>query len=218
MRILVLSGDYYHSGEAAKAGLSQLEEAGFEFDWIEDAKDWPVTTMLNYPVVLITKSDHTSHLDKTPWMTPEVELTFQDYVRRGNGLLAVHSGTAGYAHTKIFRELLGGVFNYHPDQCEVTAELRRGYPLAEEIKPFTLFDEHYFMDTEPGNHIFLTTHSEHGTQPGGWTRLEGQGRVCVLTPGHNPQVWLNSNYQALIQRALKWLSGTMGNTKYVLSD
>lgn len=202
MRILVMYGDFYHPGEAARAGLNQLAKAGFDFDWLEDAAEWSAETMFKYPLVLMTKSDHTTPADKTPWMTPAVEQAFQEYVRRGNGLLAVHSGSAGYAHAKIYRQLLGGVFDHHPAQCDVTAEPRSDHPLTAELKPFAFYDEHYFMDMEPGNDIFLTTHSEHGVQPGGWTRSEGQGRVCVLTPGHNPPVWTHPDYQTLLHRAI----------------
>ena len=60
---------------------------------------------------------------------------------------------------------------------------------------------------DPEADLFLTTRSEHGAQPGGWTRLEGDGRVCVLTPGHNVEVWLEPNYQVLIANALRWCGG-----------
>jgi type 1 glutamine amidotransferase len=52
--------------------------------------------------------------------------------------------------------------------------------------------------------VFLAARSEHGVQPGGWTRTEGSGRVCVLTPGHNLEVWLHPAYQALILNGLQW--------------
>ena len=52
--------------------------------------------------------------------------------------------------------------------------------------------------------VFVSTTSEHGTQPGGWTRLEGDGRVCVLTPGHNEEVWLQPSYQILLANTLRW--------------
>ena len=48
----------------------------------------------------------------------------------------------------------------------------------------------------------MTTQSEHGTQPGGWTRSEGRGKVCVLSPGHKVEVWLHPSYQALLKNAL----------------
>jgi type 1 glutamine amidotransferase len=54
--------------------------------------------------------------------------------------------------------------------------------------------------------LFLTTTSEHGAQPGGWTRTEGQGRICVLSPGHNLEVWLHPSFQALLLNGLRWCS------------
>jgi type 1 glutamine amidotransferase len=80
------------------------------------------------------------------------------------------------------------------------------------ITSFTVFDEHYFMHLDDaGAEIFLTTTSEYGAQPGGWTRYEGDGRVCLLTPGHNLDVWLHACYQALIGNALRWC-GNMERT------
>jgi type 1 glutamine amidotransferase len=59
------------------------------------------------------------------------------------------------------------------------------------------------MTGEPVD-CFLQTTSDHGSQPGGWTRSEGAGRVCVLTPGHNVEVWLNPGFQALLRNGLQW--------------
>jgi type 1 glutamine amidotransferase len=57
---------------------------------------------------------------------------------------------------------------------------------------------------DPQADLFMTTTSQHGTQPGGWTRLEGEGRVCVLTPGHNVEVWQHPSFQALLRNTLNW--------------
>lgn len=66
-------------------------------------------------------------------------------------------------------------------------------------------DEHYFMEIDdPQIDVFLTTSSQHGILPGGWTRTEGKGRVCVLTPGHHVEVWRHPSYQALIKNGLDW--------------
>jgi type 1 glutamine amidotransferase len=54
--------------------------------------------------------------------------------------------------------------------------------------------------------VFLNSESEHGSQPAGWTRVEGAGRVCVLTPGHNLPVWQDASYQTVIANALRWCS------------
>jgi type 1 glutamine amidotransferase len=117
----------------------------------------------------------------------------------------IHSGSAGYTATPVLRALLGGVFTQHPEQCTVTAVPRPGHPLTVGSAPFTHHDEHYHMALDDASaDVFLETISEHGTQPGGWTRTHGAGRVCVLTPGHNLPVWLDPAYQQLITNALGW--------------
>ena len=85
-----------------------------------------------------------------------------------------------------------------------------GHPLASGSAPFTLLDEHYMMELDDEDvERFVTTHSEHAAQPGGWTRREGLGRVCVLTPGHNLAVWMHPSYQVLLRNALHWCAASL---------
>jgi type 1 glutamine amidotransferase len=206
MRALVLCDDYWHPAQVAREGLDALQAKGeFQFEWIDDANEWSAERMSAYPVVVFVKSNNVSAADRSQWMTPEAENAFLEYVRSGKGLLVVHSGSAGYKETPVLRALMGGVFDNHPKQCPVTVQPVEGHPLTAGSTPFTAVDEHYFMlfdDAEAD--VFLTTTSEHGTQPGGWTRTEGKGRVCMLTPGHNVEVWLEPSYQVLLGNALRW--------------
>lgn len=206
MRCLVLCDDYYHPAAVAREGLEALQTKGeFEFDWIEDAGEWSADRLAGYPAVVFVKSNNVSAADRSEWMTPEAESAFFEYVRLGKGLLVVHSGSAGYKETPVLRALMGGVFDHHPKQCPVTVEPREGHPLTVGSESFTLKDEHYHMlFDDPEADVFLTTTSEHGSQPGGWTRTEGSGRVCMLTPGHNVEVWLHPSYQVLLGNALGW--------------
>jgi uncharacterized protein len=97
------------------------------------------------------------------------------------------------------------VFVQHPPQCPVTVEPLAGHLLTTGCEAFTLQDEHYHMALDDaGADVFLTTRSEHGPQPGGWRRTEGKGRVGVLTPGHNVEVWLHPSFQALLLNTLSW--------------
>ena len=205
MRVLVLADDRWHPAATPRAGLAPLADAGFSFDWIEDAREWSAARMADYPVVLFAKSNNTTAADTTPWMTTDAEEAFLAYVAGGGGLVAVHSGTASYREMPTLRRLLGGVFVQHPPQCDVTVVPVAGHPLVGDFAPFTVRDEHYFMAMEDGPvERLLVTRSEHGEQPGGWTREEGRGRVCVLTPGHNAEAWLQPAYQGLLTRALRW--------------
>jgi type 1 glutamine amidotransferase len=210
MRTLVLCNDVWHPADIPRGGLDAPGNCGFDFDWIEDAAEWSAERMAEYPLVVLTKVNHVSATDQRPWVTASVEQAFLDYVGRGNGLLVIHSGTAGYEEMSVLRGLLGGVFIEHPDQCPVTVQPQAEHPLTTGSTSFTLKDEHYFMaldDTQAD--VFLTTISEHGAQPGGWTRSEGKGRVCVLTPGHNLEIWLHPSFQTLLHNSLRWCSKTL---------
>ena len=203
MKILVLCDDYWHPAQVPQAGLGALKE--FTFDWIESAHDWSPEKMASYPLVILAKSNNVSATDHTAWMTDAVQAAFVDYVRQGNGLFAIHSGTAGYEKTPVLRGLLGGVFTRHPKQCPVTVEPLAGHPLTAGSEAFTLKDEHYLMALDDSQaDIFVTTKSKHGEQPGAWKRVEGAGRVAVLTPGHNVAVWLHPSFQTLLRNTLRW--------------
>lgn len=205
MQTLVLCDDQWHPARIPQAGLNALGDCGFTFDWLENAEDWSAARMATYPLVVLTKANNMSSTDYRPWVTDEVQAALLDYVRQGNSLLVIHSGTAGYRELPVLRGLLGGVFIQHPPQCLVTVEPKADHPLTVGSVPFTLKDEHYFMEFDDAEaDLFLTTTSTHGAQPGGWTRVEGDGRVCVLTPGHNLEVWLDPSFQILLGNALRW--------------
>ena len=204
MRTLVICDDYWHPASTPRQGLENLQNCGFEFDWLENTKNWSPENISAYQLVLFTKSDNVSAQDKTRWVSADIQQAFVSYVRAGNGLLVVHSGTV-YKDVPEMRRLMGGAFLEHPKQCNVTVEPLTNHPISSDVSPFTVMDEHYMMAFDDKSaDVFLTTTSEHGTQPGGWTRSEGDGRVCVLTPGHNVEVWHQPSFQTLLCNALRW--------------
>lgn len=210
MKILVFCGDSWHPPQVAREGLQALQGNEFTFDWIEDARDWRPETVMTYPLVILTKSDNVSATDRTGWMTDAIQAAFSEYVRLGNGLLAIHSGTAEYEQKSVLRGVLGGVFVHHPEQCPVTIMPRMEHPLCTGSTSCTIIDEHYFMALDDSQaDVFMTTTSVNGEQPGAWRRVVGNGRVTVLTPGHNVEVWLHPSFQALILNSIRWCSKIM---------
>ena len=203
-QVLLLCDDKWHPARVARAGIEALGTQDFQFDVIEDAREWSAERMGRYPLVLLAKSNHITAVENVPWITPEVEEAFSSYVAAGGGLLVVHSGTIVRESPELTR-LIGGTFTQHPPQCDVTITPQGEHPITLNVEPFTIKDEHYFMETTDmyANH-FLSTISEHGSQSGGWLREEGEGRVCVLTPGHNVEVWLHPEFQTLLRNALNW--------------
>lgn len=207
MKVLVFCNDSYHPAATVRAGLAPLAEDGrWAFDWVEDGGAWDPSSLSSCAAVLFSKSNTRTHADHTPWLVGEAERALVGYVRSGGGLVAVHSGTASYRDAPAVRGLLGGVFVAHPDPCDVVIEPRRGHALTRGVEEtFTVHDEHYEMELDDAQaDVFLRSRSSHGVQPGGWTRREGRGRVCVLTPGHFAPVWLHPSFQRLLENALLW--------------
>lgn len=210
MRVLVLCDDYWHPASVVKGGLEPLADSDFEFEYMESMDNWVAEKMDEFPVVILSKSSDISSKDRKKWTTDEAQEAFNNYVCNGGGLLAIHAGTAGYKDANILRGLLGGVFTHHPEQCPVTVEVKESHRITEGFTSFTLTDEHYFIELDdPNVYLFLNTVSQHGTQPGGWTRTHGKGRICVLTPGHNLDVWLHPGFQTLMRNSLNWCSGKL---------
>ena len=216
MRTWVMCDDFYHPASTVIKGLEPLQEFGYEFEFSLDAADWSASKLVQFPVLAISKSNRISAAQEGRWITKEVEQALTSYVEQGGGLLIIHSGTVDYAESKAMMDLVGGVFTHHPEQCPVTMALVPAHPMTAgmaELGSFTLQDEHYFMELSDTTErkLFLTSSSEHGSQPAGWTVNYGKGRVCVLTPGHNLEVWLHPFYQQLLRRSLDWCAGSTGN-------
>src|SRR5690242_19393024 len=163
--------------------------------------------LAEFSVVVLARANMVSAADRRPWLTPDLATALREYAWRGNGLMMIHAGTSRYEQLPGMKELIGGAFERHPDQCTVTLEPCAAHPLVAGVAEFTVHDEHYFMAmTGAPVDVFLRSRSEHGLQPAGWTRTgDGDGRVCVLTPGHNLEVWLHPEFQKLLLNGMEWV-------------
>jgi len=225
MKVLLICDDYWHPGQVPIDGAAPLKRNGFQFDIITNANDFSPGMPQKYPVVLLCKCDEVSQADKQPWKTEAIQKAFVDYVEGGGGLLAVHSATVAGKNTEALDKLLGCRFITHPNDCPVTVQPVKQHPVTNGVGMFCEKDEHYRLDVSPDADILLASYSPaqgeeskyqedpyHNTQasicPAGFVRTQGKGRVCVLTPGHHLAVWLNPQFQKLLDNALNWCANT----------
>lgn len=204
LRTLVLCDDKWHPAEVVQRGLNALGDARFAFEFSTHGNRWSPTMMENYSLVVVAKANHLCAADQNPWLTVKTQPAFKDFVRHGGGLLLVHAGTC-YQDLPEMRGVAGGAFISHPDQCLVTVEPKPDHPLTTGVNSFNERDEHYLMSLDAADSdVFLHSRSKHGVQPAGWMRTDGSGRVCVLTPGHNLEVWLHPQFQILLGNVVRW--------------
>lgn len=203
MRVLVIAGDYYHPAGVIEEGLRLLEGAEFTFTMTETERDFSV-----FDVVMLCKSDRVSAENAQDFMKGDFTGRLIRFVENGGGLLAAHAGTTAAKNNPELKALIGCCFDHHPAQCPVRYQPAGEKSLTEGVVGFEEMDEHYFLQMSVDDaDVFLTSQSENGTQPAGYTRRVQKGRVAVLTPGHNVPVWIHPQMQTLLRRTLEWCAG-----------
>jgi len=208
MRILLLCNDFFHPGDIPTNGMSPLNGKGFEIDVISDASGFDPSVLTGYSVVVVSKCDNVSQTDKSGWKTEAVQQAFVDYVENGGGVVFSHSGTVAGENTDLMDRLSGCRFAHHPDQCPVTVSPLKPHPITEGVDTFTEVDEHYHLEILTNDiDVLAACYAPECVLPAAFVRTQGKGRVCVLTPGHNPQVWANPSFQRMLENALRWCGG-----------
>jgi type 1 glutamine amidotransferase len=206
VRVLVLCGDQWHPAADVRLGFNALSDARFDFDYAVDCGQGAVALLREYSVVIVVKVNHRSASDQSPWLTVTTQSAVRDFVSHGGGLFLIHGGTC-YKDLPEMCGVAGGAFLKHPDECPVTVEPMSGHQMTAGVNRFTERDEQYFVELNAADaKVFLFSRSQHGMQPAGWTRTVGNGRVCVLTSGHNRAVWMHPEFEKLLRNGLIWLS------------
>ena len=204
MKILCVCNDFYHPGSLVEEGLKFLSDEGYPIDYIVDSSTASHTVLDQYNTLILSKANMTAEDKETAWLNDDWENAIFLFVKKGGALIVIHSGTAGYENNKRLKDLMGGSFAEHPEQCLVTYNPVDGYDETTGVEAFSVMDEHYFMNMDNKNiDLFMTSSSASGTQPAGWLCRSGAGVVTVLTPGHRIEVWQNPNFKQLLRNILK---------------
>lgn len=224
MRVLLICGDEWHPGQVPIDGMKPLEEKGVKIDSITDMSDFNPKVLVNYDVVVLCKEDHISQTNHTSWQNETVQKAFVEYVEKGGGLLAVHSGICpgSTTNTDTLDKLVGCRFVSHPNNCPVTFAPIKPHPVMDGVSLFVETDEHYHIEilTDDIDILAASYAAAQGEEskyesepyfncpahiaPSAYIRTQNKGRVCVLTPGHTLTVWMNPEFQRLLENALRW--------------
>ena len=130
------------------------------------------------------------------------------FVSNGGGILGVHTATASFQQQLHYFEILGGRFTGHGPVESFEVEPISGSDIFPGFPVFTVKDELYIHEIQPGNTVHFTAKHEGHDIPVVWTRQYGQGRVCYMVPGHTTTSMHNRTYQELLQRGLSWVCNT----------
>ncbi len=210
MKVLVICDDLWHPAEVIEKGLAAWGDPRFQFDIVKAAKDILTPERIaGYPVILCCKGDSVTSANNAPWFEDGVTevrpAEFEEYVRAGGGFVSLHASNTARAGSPM-AAFVGNSFVGHPPRCGVEMEVTGEHPVTAGVEPFHIRDEHYELALcAPDAEVFLHSQSSTGgRQVAGYSRQMGEGRLCVLTPGHTLDVWLHPQFLRLLGNALAW--------------
>lgn len=231
IRHLILSGGPAHPFDATTSSLSDLADAaGFETEVVTEPTEAVAALRAVEegeadPVALVTVNAlrwrMTQHQyagrrrDLAVDLPPDDLAVIDRFVRRGGGLLAVHTAVICFDADPAWHALCGASWRWdrstHPPlgavEVEVT-EAGRDHALTEGLEPFVVEDEAYRdLDEIPGLQPLLSTTHEGHRVPLLWARNVGAGRVVTDLLGHGPASLMHPSHRIVLSRALAWAGG-----------
>ena len=195
--LLVTSGIFHPPMSARKVLHETLAELdGFEFQHIRSMEKLPgdIDGFSAIVIYLFHQKISKSALD-----------SLDNFVSNGGGLLGVHTATAAYKNDLHYFEILGGQFIGHGPIAPFEVKPVPESEIFAGIPSFTVKDELYVHELQPGITPHFTATHEGQEVPIVWTYHYGQGRVCYAVPGHRTETMWDETYQEILKRGLVWV-------------
>ena len=195
--LLVTSGIFHPPMSARKVLHETLAELdGFEFQHIRSMEKLPgdIDGFSAIVIYLFHQKISKIALD-----------SLDNFVSNGGGLLGVHTATAAYKNDLHYFEILGGQFIGHGPIAPFEVKPVPESEIFAGIPSFTVKDELYVHELQPGITPHFTATHEGQEVPIVWTYHYGQGRVCYAVPGHRTETMRDEVYQRVLKRGLVWV-------------
>lgn len=195
--LALLAGTTHDYARMARPLLRALEATHqLHVDTITDAADMRA----GRHDVLLAASDHALH--------PGQAAEWHEFVRRGGGLVLLHSTLSAWSSGGELAELTGWAPSgagpltelvVHPSAHPVSARLPADWKVTDEL----------FLSEGPPAHgeVILRTSWHFTEQVVAYTRKVGEGRLVYLGLGHEPTTYEDAVFQTLVHRLLRHAAG-----------
>ena len=130
-----------------------------------------------------------------------------EFIASGGGVLGIHTATASFKRQLPYFKILGGRFTGHGPIETIDIKPVAKSEIFSGIPAFTIKDELYIHELEPGIEVHFKATSQGEQIPAVWTNHYGKGRVCYAMPGHRTETMRDPIYQKVLQRGLSWVCG-----------
>jgi type 1 glutamine amidotransferase len=156
-------------------------------------------------------------------MKDEQKAALMAWIRAGHGFVGIHSATDTFYKWPEYGEMIGGYFDEHPWNTQVTMKVEdHGHPstthlgatwtVADEIYQFKNYsrrDKHVLLSLDVTS-VDLTAKGVKRADrdfANAWYKSWGSGRVFYTALGHRPEVWQDPAYQQHVAGGISWAMG-----------
>jgi type 1 glutamine amidotransferase len=147
---------------------------------------------------------------------PELREAIAEHVKRGGGLLVLHTGIICFTDWPEWPQYIGGSWNWgeswHP-AVEVfaarwasTLRAPQGHPIVHDLGEIVVEDERYCeLGVGPQAQVLLESDGPEGVQPSMWTHERDAGRAVFSSLGHDHRSLNNLQHGRLLRRSIAWV-------------
>jgi len=199
-RILLASSGFVHPSWLARRRLKHTLQTmpGYVFQQVASLQVLPQLDMLSFKAIVL-------YLHRQAISASALDC-LDEFVRRGGGVLAIHSATASFKQEQRYFEILGGRFRVHGAvQTFKVSPTRSAEDVFGSVAPFQIKDELYIHEVAPEITVHFETMRDGEPVPVVWTRSYGAGRVCYAMPGHTAESMKHPMVHHILKRGLAWV-------------
>ncbi|WP_300377922.1 ThuA domain-containing protein [Henriciella sp.] len=204
--------DSIETGIAALTGLARAN--GYTVVASEDPDVFTDEALDAFDAVILLNTT-TGHEGEQWFIGPRGE-AFQDFVREGKGVVAIHGAADSHYDWPWYGEMIGGWFERHPEgtpEGELTV-IDRTHPSTIGLaKEFMRVDEWYWIqDFSVPDGLLVTLDPTSIGEAGGarpiswWHEFEG-GRVFYTAMGHTKETYSDPLFLDHVEGGLEWALG-----------
>ena len=199
-RILLASSGFFHPSWLARQRLKRNLKMmpDYVFQQIASLQVLPRLDIFSFRAIVL----YFHHKA----ISPSALACLDEFVRRGGGVLAIHSATASFKQEQRYFEILGGRFRVHGAvQTFKVSPTRSAEDIFGSVTPFQIKDELYLHELAPEITVHFETMHDGEPVPVVWTRSYGAGRVCYAMPGHTAESMKHPMLHHILKRGLAWV-------------
>ena len=149
-------------------------------------------------------------------LTEREENGLLSFVRKGKGVLGIHSACDSFSENRRYVRMLGSEFRWHAHPYEFNVYIEdKTHFISQRLSEFKVFDELYLLNNEPDINIVLSAHWQGKMIPVVYTKSYGDGRVGYIALGHDMKAFTNHSFQKLVLRSLEWVLGKETEEKVI---